>query len=67
MTSDRPYRPALPIEVAVDEIRDFAGIQFDPRVSEAFLSLPVETWHEIRERVHNQVMDLDEQVRRALG
>ena len=67
MTSDRPYRPALPIEVAVDEIRDFAGIQFDPRVSEAFLSLPVETWHEIRERVHNQVMDLDEQVRRTLG
>ena len=66
MTSDRPYRPALPIEVAVDEIRDFAGIQFDPEVARAFLSIPVEAWKGIRERVHRQVLDLDEQVRRAL-
>jgi putative nucleotidyltransferase with HDIG domain len=67
MTSDRPYRPALPIEVAVDEVRDFSGIQFDPKVAEAFLSIPVHTWHEIRRRVHDQVVDLDEQVRRAFS
>jgi len=66
MTSDRPYRPRLPIEVAIDEVREFSGVQFDPGVAEAFLSIPAETWTEIRTRVHHQVMDLDEQVRRAL-
>jgi len=67
MTSDRPYRPALSIEKAVEEVRTFAGTQFDPTVADAFLSIPIDTWNEIRERVHEQVMDLDEQVRRALG
>jgi putative nucleotidyltransferase with HDIG domain len=67
MTSDRPYRPALSIERAVEEVRTFSGTQFDPRVADAFLSIPVEAWNEIRQRVHEQVMDLDEQVRRALG
>jgi HD-GYP domain-containing protein (c-di-GMP phosphodiesterase class II) len=67
MTSDRPYRPALSIEKAVEEVRTFAGTQFDPSVADAFLSIPIEKWNEIRERVHEQVMDLDEQVRRALG
>jgi putative nucleotidyltransferase with HDIG domain len=67
MTSDRPYRPALSIERAVEEVRAFSGTQFDPGVADAFLSIPIETWNEIRERVHRQVMDLDEQVRRALG
>jgi len=36
MTSDRPYRNALPWEVAADEIRALAGKQFDPDVVEAF-------------------------------
>lgn len=67
MTSDRPYRPALSIEKAVEEVRTFAGTQFDPTVADAFLSIPIDTWNEIRKRVHEQVMDLDEQVRRALG
>jgi putative nucleotidyltransferase with HDIG domain len=67
MTSDRPYRPALSIDRAVEEVRAFSGSQFDPRVAEAFLSIPKETWNEIRERVHEQVVDLDERVRRALG
>lgn len=39
MTSDRPYRSALTREVALQEIRDHAGSQFDPHVAEAFLSL----------------------------
>jgi HD-GYP domain-containing protein (c-di-GMP phosphodiesterase class II) len=57
----------LSIEKAVEEVRTFAGTQFDPTVADAFLSIPIDTWNEIRERVHEQVMDLDEQVRRALG
>lgn len=39
MTSDRPYRSALPVETALGEIRAGAGSQFDPEVSEAFLEL----------------------------
>ena len=38
MTSDRPYRPALPFENAIYEVRRLAGAQFDPKVVEAFLS-----------------------------
>ena len=39
MTSDRPYRPAMPIERALEEIRAGAGTQFDPDVADAFLDL----------------------------
>jgi HD-GYP domain-containing protein (c-di-GMP phosphodiesterase class II) len=39
MTNDRPYRQALPLEVAVGEIEARAGTQFDPDVTEAFLGL----------------------------
>ncbi|MEZ4520836.1 MAG: HD-GYP domain-containing protein [Thermomicrobiales bacterium] len=37
MTSDRPYRKALPDEVALDEIRKGALSQFDPQVVASFL------------------------------
>lgn len=37
MTSDRPYRKALPREVAIEELRKNAGTQLDPKVVEAFL------------------------------
>jgi HD-GYP domain-containing protein (c-di-GMP phosphodiesterase class II) len=40
MTSDRPYRPALAAEEAVDELERCAGTQFDPAVVRAF----VEAW-----------------------
>lgn len=36
MTTDRPYRSALPVERAYDEITGRAGVQFDPEVCEAF-------------------------------
>jgi diguanylate cyclase (GGDEF)-like protein len=36
MTSDRPYRRAMPLEVARREIEDKAGTQFCPRVVAAF-------------------------------
>jgi putative nucleotidyltransferase with HDIG domain len=40
MTSDRPYRRALLIDAARDEIRRCAGSQFDPAVVTAFMSIP---------------------------
>jgi len=39
MRSDRPYRKALPVEEAMEEIKKGAGTQFDPKVVEAFLQL----------------------------
>ncbi|MBN1485101.1 MAG: GAF domain-containing protein [Chloroflexia bacterium] len=38
MTSTRPYRQALPAEVARKELCDQAGRQFDPQVVQAFCS-----------------------------
>ena len=32
MTTDRPYREALPIEEAFRRLEEAAGTQFDPRV-----------------------------------
>ena len=37
MTSDRPYRDAMPHEDAVDQLLDNAGKQFDPEVVECLL------------------------------
>ncbi|MGE5707679.1 MAG: HD-GYP domain-containing protein, partial [Bacteroidota bacterium] len=37
MTSTRPYRPALPVEVALAEIERCAGTQFDPRLVPFFI------------------------------
>jgi response regulator RpfG family c-di-GMP phosphodiesterase len=39
ITSNRPYRAGQPLEKARSEIARYAGIQFDPRCAEAFLSL----------------------------
>jgi HD-GYP domain-containing protein (c-di-GMP phosphodiesterase class II) len=39
MRSDRPYRRALPLEKARDELLRNAGTQFDPAVVEAFLGI----------------------------
>ncbi len=39
MTTDRPYRAALPIDEALNRIRKGAGTQFDPVVAGHFLSL----------------------------
>ena len=37
MTSERPYRRALPAEAALKEICENSGIQFDPEITAAFL------------------------------
>jgi response regulator RpfG family c-di-GMP phosphodiesterase len=48
MISDRPYRRALPMSHARDEIQRCAGTQFDPKVVQVFLSIPEEHWAELR-------------------
>jgi HD-GYP domain-containing protein (c-di-GMP phosphodiesterase class II) len=39
MTNDRPYRKALDHEVAVTQIRQNAGTQFDPQIAEIFAEI----------------------------
>jgi putative nucleotidyltransferase with HDIG domain len=39
MTTTRSYRKAMAVSVAVQELRDNAGTQFDPRVVEALLAV----------------------------
>lgn len=39
MTSDRPYRKALTLDVAITELSENSGTQFDPAVVEIFTSI----------------------------
>ena len=48
MTSDRPYRRALPFAAAFEEIRREAHRQFDPEIVKVFLEVRQETWERIR-------------------
>lgn len=47
MTTNRTYRKALPLEVALSEIRRCAGTQFDPALAETFLRTPPEVLREL--------------------
>ena len=52
MISYRPYRKALPLQEAKEEIRRHAGTQFDPRVVEVFNTIPDTVWVELRQNYH---------------
>ena len=43
MTTDRPYRKAMPVEKAIAELKRESGKQFDPQVVEAVLEV-VAAW-----------------------
>lgn len=49
MISDRPYRKALPMSHAMEEIRRCAGTQFDPKIVEVFNTIPEQHWQDLRE------------------
>lgn len=50
MTSDRPYRKALPFEAVTSEVRRCRGTQFDPEIVDIFLSIPRERWEVVGKR-----------------
>jgi len=50
ITSDRVYRKGRPYEIAAQELDEWAGRQFDPKVVEAFHRVPQEDWDELRQR-----------------
>lgn len=47
MTSDRPYRKALPFSAVLDEVRTHSGKQFDPDIVKAFLDISKARWEEL--------------------
>ena len=51
MISDRPYRRALPMGHAREEIRRCSGTQFDPKVVEVFATIPEQHWIDLREHL----------------
>lgn len=51
MISDRPYRRALPMSHACEEIKRCSGTQFDPQVVNVFLTIPEQHWLELRENL----------------
>jgi putative nucleotidyltransferase with HDIG domain len=54
MTSDRPYRPGMPLNKAFLEIHEKAGKQFDPDIADAFLRLRPRVEELIAQRAGSQ-------------
>jgi HD-GYP domain-containing protein (c-di-GMP phosphodiesterase class II) len=50
ITSDRVYRKGKSYELAAQELDDWAGKQFDPKVVKAFHRVPKEDWEELHAR-----------------
>jgi cyclic di-GMP phosphodiesterase len=48
ITSDRVYRKGRSYDAAAEELNEWVGRQFDPRVVEAFHRVPQEDWDELR-------------------
>src|SRR2546423_1491001 len=55
MTSNRPYRAALPDSAAREEIDRWSGRQFDPDLVKVFLSMPENIWPALREDIGAQI------------
>jgi putative nucleotidyltransferase with HDIG domain len=53
MTSNRPYRRALPYNQAREEIIRFSGMQFDPEVVAIFCKMPESLWIDMRHKVEH--------------
>lgn len=58
MTSNRTYRRALPFEVAMVEIRNGAGAQFDPALTDAFIAIGEKRLRELTAGHHEQASRL---------
>jgi len=56
MTSNRPYRSALPLAAAIEELERCAGSQFDPGIVTAFLPLARKLARRGRRPTHVAVM-----------
>ncbi len=59
MTSDRPYRKALPLDAVSSELKKFSGQQFDPQVVEAFHTFSLDDWGRLRNQLDEQIRSAD--------
>ncbi|MEK7850306.1 MAG: HD domain-containing phosphohydrolase, partial [Deltaproteobacteria bacterium] len=41
MGADRPYRKGRAMDVIIAELKKYSGTQFDPKLVEAFLKIPI--------------------------
>jgi HD-GYP domain-containing protein (c-di-GMP phosphodiesterase class II) len=57
MTSNRPYRAALPFEEALEEIRRCSGSQFDPHIVDVLTSIPLDELKAAHTRDAGDVME----------
>src|SRR5712691_9253175 len=55
ITSDRPYRPAQSLSAAREEIKRWAGRQFDTEVVRKFLEMPGSIWEDLRKEIDSQI------------
>jgi HD-GYP domain-containing protein (c-di-GMP phosphodiesterase class II) len=68
MTSNRTYRKALPLEVALTEIRRCSGTQFDPALADAFLKTGADGFRDLLgdwEQQTRRLADLQMTLRKA--
>lgn len=70
MTTDRPYRNAMPMEAALSILRDGAGKQWDPRVVNVLLETielaPADQGHDHQARPAGNGMGLKDEVDRII-
>lgn len=52
LTSQRPYKDALPIEDVTDILIKDSGSHFDPTIVDAYLAVPMAEWMRLREQEH---------------
>ena len=55
MTSSRPYRKTLAFADAIKEVKKLRGIQFDPDISDLFLSIPQKNWEDTNKRIAAEI------------
>ena len=65
MVNDRSYRPALPQEVAIEELKRCAGSQFDPSIVSEFIQL-VESMPKIAAKAKDASPETKKMVREEL-
>ena len=59
ITSNRVYRKGKPYQAAAEELDEWAGKQFDPKVVEAFHRVPPEDWEELH---HQSLMKKEDEL-----
>ena len=55
MTNARPYRKALPMEKAIQELHDFSGSQFDSAIVKTYVEA-AKSWKKIEEPTEDEIV-----------